>query len=188
MTKPPPTVAITAAAYAAAWSGGHDWDEPRFGTHWVRHAIGCDNQWLTNMLNRRPVLFPLSPEERVHLDGRTYFLFKLRSIFHLAIIREMGTVIPLAAARDLSEICMRSDSLFPADMSSDGPDRFLIVAPKSLRSRMLGPHEDFTWDALRAGLTDDTAESLVVVNATAIFNRVVEGLDIVEVDGEIVGG
>jgi hypothetical protein len=189
MTKPPPTIAITAATYAAAWTGGHDWDTPRFGTHWVRHAIGCDNQWLTNVLNRRPVLFPLSPEERVQLDGRTYFLLSFRSIFGLALIRELGAALPLLIARKLSEVCMRSDWLFPADMSSGGPDRFLIVAPKSLRSKMLGPGEAFTWDAMTgvlAGLTDDPPEEpLVVVNATALFNRVVEGLDIRELDGEL---
>ena len=180
MTKPPPTVAITAAAYAAAWGGGHDWDQPRFGTHWARHAIGCDNQWLTNMLNRRPVLFPLSPEERVQLGGRTYFLFNLRSIFHLALIKRLQAFLSLKDAADAANPVVHSDYLFAGDLSPNGGDVFLVTValapgdPHPVYSSVVVPGA-FLGEVLGTKGTSSTAPR-IVFNVTPVFDQVVEGL------------
>ncbi len=172
---PAPTVAMVAAAHAAAWAGGHDWDVPRFGTHWARRGIGCDPQWFTNVLNRRPVLFPLSPEERVEIEGRTYFLFKFRTVFHLALTRRLGDVMHLAAARDLSRVCVDADHLWPADFGQLAPPRYLLITPATGESRVLDDQDvaGFT-PALVNGMA--ARSPTILFNVTPVFDQVVKGL------------
>lgn len=166
-----------------------DWDEPCVESLSACAAIQCDSQWLTNALNRRPVMFPLNPDERIQVGGRNFFLFKIRTVFHLALIRELSAVMPMAMARDLSGVCARSDFLFSGDGALGGPPRYLVIAPKSGESKMLVRSVGKPQPSLEelASVGRDPSEPRIVLNATAIFDRVVEALDVLEVAGELVG-
>ncbi len=167
-----------------------NWDEPRFETFWSAAAIGCNLQWLGNTLSRQPILFPLGSDERIRANNRNYFLFKFRSVFHLALVREISTrasALPLVAARDLSRVCVDSDHLFPADLRPDGRPRFLVFAPATGESMMLVREEgepEIQFADLLGGKGD--SGPWMVLNVTPIFDRVVEALDVLEVAGEIV--
>lgn len=160
-----------------------DWDEPQFGVLRACTAIHCSTQWLNTMFNRKPVVYPLLTEERVQVGDRNYFILSFRRIFHLAIIRRLGEVMPFAAARDLSQVCVDADHLFAADMAPAGAARYLVIAPRSGASKMLIAGS-LQLEAL-AGIGDDPGEPRIVLNATEIFDQVVEGLDILEVAGEL---
>lgn len=174
-----------------------DWDEPRFETLWSSAAIGCNLQWLGNTLSRQPILYPLSPEERIRENNRNYFLFKFRTVFHLALIRRLSSVLPLAAARDLSRVCVESDHLFPADLVPDGRARYLVITPATGESLMLVREKGAPEIGLDDLFSDETDwEPRIVLNVTPIFDDVVEKLDpldtqigevIVDVSGELIG-
>ena len=153
-------------------------------------AIQCNTQWLTGLISGSPVTYPLGGDEVVERVKRRKFVFKFRTVFHLAIIREIssrGSVLPLAAARDLSRICASSDFLFSADGSPGGPARYLVIAPASGVSKMLVRSVGGTPLTLEdlASVGHDPSESRIVLNATAVFDQVVEALDLLEVAGEL---
>lgn len=173
----------------SALSFGSAWDVPRFPSVDACMAIGCNTQWLTGLISASPVVYPLGGDEVVERVKRRMFLFKFRTIFHLALMRASSSVLPLAVARDLSRVCVEDENLFPADLAPDGRPRYLVIAPVSRVSRM------FVREAGEPGLTfedlatvgDDPAEPRVVLDVTAIFDQVVEGLDLLEVAGELIG-
>ncbi|MCA3730624.1 MAG: hypothetical protein INF03_13825 [Phenylobacterium sp.] len=171
----------------SAPSHSFDWDAPSFPSVEACMAIGCNSQWLTDLISGSPVKYPLGGDEIVELAQRRRFIFKFRSILHLAVIRRLGSVLPLTEARDLSRVCVEAENLFPADLAPDGRPRYLVIAPVSRVSRM------FVREAGEPGLTfedlatvgDDPAEPRIVLDVTAIFDQVVEGLDLLEVAGEL---
>ncbi|MCA6227324.1 MAG: hypothetical protein IM653_07835 [Phenylobacterium sp.] len=173
----------------SALSFGSVWDVPRFPSVDACMAIGCNTQWLTGLISASPVVYPLGRDEVVERVKRRMFLFKFRTVFHLALMRAISSVLPLAVARDLSRVCVEAENLFPADLAPDGCPRYLVIAPVSKVSKM------FVREAGEPGLTfedlasvgDDPAEPRIVLDVTAIFDQVVEGLDLLEVAGELIG-
>ena len=157
---------------------GFDWDAPRFPSVEACMAIYCNTQWLADLITGSPAKFPLGEDEIIELAQRRRFIFKFRSIFHLALIRRLNRAFSIHQARELSRVCVDSDHLFPADLVPDGRPRYLVIAPVSTVSRM------FVREAGEPGLTfedlatvgDDPAEPRVVLDVTAIFDQVVEGL------------
>ena len=165
-----------------------DWDEPQFGVLRARSAIHCSTQWLNTMFNRKPVMYPLLPDERIAVGGRNYFILSFRRVFHLALIRRLGDVMLLAAARDLSRTVVDSDDLWPADMLPGGPARYLVIAPASGLAKILIADQDapaLPPEAI-AGVGGDPREPRIVLNATEVFDRVVEALDVHKAMGELV--
>jgi len=168
---------------------GFDWDAPRFSSVRACSAIHCNTQWLTDLISGSPVKYPLGEDEIIELAQRRRFLFKFRTVFHLALIRRIGTALPLVWARDLSRICASSDFLFSPDGSPGGPPRYLVITPASFESKMLVRSVDGPQLVLEdlVGVGDNPLEVRVVLNATEVFDRVVEALDILEVAGEQIG-
>ncbi|MCA3727341.1 MAG: hypothetical protein IM662_12665 [Phenylobacterium sp.] len=172
----------------SAPSVGFDWDAPRFQSVDACVAISCNSQWIANLVKGPSAAYRLGYDEMVERAKGRRFLFKLRTVLHLAVIRRLGSVLPLAEARDLSRVCVEAESLFPADLAPDGRPRYLVIAPVSKVSKM------FVREAGEPGLTfedlasvgDDPAEPRVVLDVTAIFDQVIEGLDLLEVAGELV--
>jgi len=165
-----------------------DWDEPQFGVLRACSAIHCSTQWLNTMFNRKPVVYPLLPDERVAVGGRNYFILSFRRVFHLALIRRLGDVMLLAAARDLSRAVVDSDELWPADMLPGGPARYLVIAPASGLAKILIADQDapaLPPEAI-ADVGEDPREPRIVLNATEVFDRVVEALDVHKAMGELV--
>jgi hypothetical protein len=164
-----------------------DWNEPQFGILRACTAIHCSTQWLNTMFNRKPVVYPLLPEERVQVGDRNYFILPFRRVFHLALIRDLRAVMPFATTRDLSKVCVDSDHLWPADLKPDGRPRYLVIAPATGESvmRVRGEGEpDIRLDDLFSDKAD--GEPRIVLNVTPIFDRVVEGLDIHKRTGELI--
>jgi hypothetical protein len=169
---------------------GIDWDAPRYSAVEACMAIHCNTQWLTNLISGATVVYGLGEDEMVERVKRRKFVFKFRTVFHLAIMREIssrGSVLPLAAARDLSRICASSDFLFSAAGSPGGAARYLVIAPASGVSKMLVRSVGGTPLTLEdlASVGHDPSESRIVLNATAVFDQVVEALDLLEVAGEL---
>jgi len=164
-----------------------DWNEPQFGSLDACMAVHCSTQWLNTMFNRKPVVYPLLPEERVQVGDRNYFILPFRRVFHLALIRDLRDVLPFAAARDLTRVCVAADHLWPADLRPDGRRRYLVITPATGES-MMCVREDGEPDIQLNDLfsDDEDGQPRIVLNVTPIFNRVVEGLNILEVDGELV--
>lgn len=167
-----------------------DWDVPRFHSVDACMAIHCATQWLTDLISGSPVKYPLGVDEIVELAQRRRFIFKFRSVFHLALIREISTragALPLVAARDLSRVCVDSDHLFPADLRPDGRPRFLVFAPATGESMMLVREEgepEIQFADLLGGKGD--SGPWMVLNVTPIFDRVVEALDVHKAEGELI--
>ena len=168
-----------------------DWDAPRYHSVDACCAIHCNTQWLTDLISGSPVKFPLGADEIVELAQRRRFIFRFRTVLHLAVIRELSSrasVLPLAVARDVSRVCADSDHLWPADLKPDGRPRYLVIAPATGESVMRVRWEgepDIRLDDLFSDKAD--GEPRIVLNVTPIFDRVVEGLDILKVAGELVG-
>lgn len=168
-----------------------DWDAPRFHSVDACMAIHCATQWLTDLISGSPVKYPLGVDEIVELAQRRRFIFKFRSVLHLALVREISTrasALPLVAARDLSRVCVDSDHLFPADLRPDGRPRYLVIAPATGESMMLVREKGEPEIRLADLFGDkDDSEPRIVLNVTPIFDRVVEALDVLQYPGVIVG-
>ena len=168
-------------------SAGFDWDSPRFPSVDACVAIGCNSQWLTDLISGKGFRYPLGEDEIVERGHSRRFLFKFRTVLFLAVIRRLGSVLPQSQTRGFLVALDRVDSLFAADLAPGGPARFLVIAPASGVAKMLVP------EAGEPGLTsedlatvgDDPAEPRIVLDVTAIFDQVVEGLDLLEVAGEL---
>lgn len=179
----------------SAPSAGFDWDAPSYPSVDACMAIFCNTQWLTDLISGSPVKYPLGEDEIVELAQRRRFIFKFRSIFHLALIRRLSSVLSLQEARDLSRVCVDSDHLFPDDMAPDGRRRYLVIAPVSRASNAGKLSKMFVREADEPELTfedlasvgDDPREPRIVLNVTEIFDQVVEGLDVLGRTGELIG-
>jgi len=174
-------------------SAGFDWDSPRFPSVDACVAIGCNTQWLADLITGSPAKFPLGEDEIIQLAQRRRFIFKFRSIFHLALIRRLNRAFLIHQARDLSRVCVDSDHLFPDDMAPDGRRRFLVIAPvrrasSDMVSKLFVLEDDEPGLAVEdlASVGDDPREGRFVLNVTEVFDQVVEGLDLLEVAGELV--
>ncbi len=163
-----------------------DWDAARYETVEACVAVHCNSQWLTNLINGPPSTYELSADQVVERVRKRKFVFTFRTIFHLAMIRRLGAVMTLASARDLSRAVVDSDELWPADMLPGGPARYLVIAPASGLAKILIADQDAPALQLEAiaGVGGDPREPRIVLNATEVFDRVVEALDVLEAMGE----
>lgn len=182
-----------------------DWDQPRFSSKEAAVAIGCTTQWLTDLISGSPGKYPLFEDEIRETAERRRFLYKFRTVFHLALIRRLQPILSIEDARDFSLIArdlMFSDSLAPGSLA-----RFLSIPPAQLpradyvrylgidppewtvefdrarylmiavasRASSILVREDLT---TRHGIFNDAAdwEPTIVLNVTPVFDQVVERL------------
>jgi hypothetical protein len=165
-----------------------DWDAARYETVEACASVHCNSQWLTNLISGTPSTYELSADEIVERVSKRKFVFKFRTLFHLALIKRLSVVVPLASARKFSRAVVDSDNLWPADMLPGGPARYLVIAPASGLAKILIADQDAQGlEAAVASVGADPREPRIVLNATEVFDQVVEALDVLEVAGEIVG-
>lgn len=83
--------------------------------------------------------------------------------------------MPLAAARDLSRVCVDADHLWPADLGQLAPPRYLLITPATGESRVLDDQDvaGFT-PALVNGMA--ARSPTILFNVTPVFDQVVKGL------------
>ena len=53
-------------------------------------AIGCNAQWLKNMVSRTPAVVFLQPGERIDRGGRQYLALSLVSVIHLGLVHRLS--------------------------------------------------------------------------------------------------
>lgn len=163
-----------------------DWDAPRFENFEACSAIGCNTHWLKNILSRRPAPFTLASEERLQVGDRSYFVFKFRTVFHLALMYRLARLLTVHEAREYAAVGAAAHRLFPADMSAQAPQQFLVIAPNAGVASVLSSFEPGIIGPGIDNVGGNPLEAKIIINATDIFDCVVEALDILEVRGELV--
>jgi hypothetical protein len=152
-----------------------DWDQPRFRSTAAAAAIGCTTQWLTDLISGSPVKYPLGVDEIVELAQRRRFIFKFRTVYHLALIHELGTragALTLEAARDLSRIAAEDASL--ADLRPDRSPRYLIIAPVTGEALIVSAMDAAVVISPAGGMADWSPT--IVLGVNKVLNQVVKGL------------
>ena len=153
-----------------------NWDEPRFRSTAAAAAIGCTTQWLTNLINGPPVKYHLGPDEIVQRAHNRRFIFKFRTVYHLALIHELGTraaALTLVAAGNLSRIAAEDAS--PADLRPDRSPRYLIIAPVTGEALIVSAETAAALVISRAGGMADSSPT-IVLGVNKVLNQVVKGL------------
>lgn len=153
-----------------------NWDEPRFSSTEAAAAIGCNTQWLTNLISGSAVKFPLGVDEIVELAQRRRFIFKFRSVYHLALIHELSTragALTLEAARELTRIA--AEDATPADLRPDRSPRYLIIAPVTGEALIVSAETGRSVVISRAGGMADWSPT-IVLGVNKVFDQVVKGL------------
>ncbi|MCA6343878.1 hypothetical protein [Phenylobacterium sp.] len=153
-----------------------NWDEPRFSSEKAAAAIGCNTQWLTNLISGPRGKYPLGSDEIVQRARRRRFIFKFRTVYHLALIHELGTragALTLEAARDFSRIAAEDAS--PADLRPDRSPRYLIIAPVTGEALIVSAETGGALVISRAGGMADGSPT-IVLGVNKVLNQVVKGL------------
>lgn len=78
---------ITEPAIAAPYRW--DLNLPQVRSADACRAIGCNSQWLRNMVSRTPPVVLLRDDERVDVGERQYLQFTIRSVIHLALVCQL---------------------------------------------------------------------------------------------------
>ena len=183
-----------------------DWDQPRFSSKEAAVAIGCNTQWLTDLISGSPGKYPLGKDEIIELAQSRRFLFKFRTVFHLSLIRRLQPLLSLEDARDFSWRAL--DLMFSADLAPGSLARLLSIPPAALprvdlalylgiapgdlapeafdraRYLMIVPGSRAASILVREDLThvhgilNDAAdwEPTILLNVTPVFDQVVERL------------
>lgn len=152
-----------------------NWDEPRFSSKEASAAIGCNTQWLTSLISGSPVKYHLGPDEIVQRARRRRFIFKFRTVYHLALIHELGTragALTLEAARDLSRLAAEDAS--PADLRPDRSPRYLIIAPVTGEALIVSAMDAAVVISRAGGMADWSPT--IVLGVNKVLNQVVKGL------------
>jgi hypothetical protein len=158
---------------------GFNWDEPTFGSAQVTRAVGCDSQWLTNLVHKGlPDIF--SEDEFEPRPRRRRLKLKFRTAFQVALMRQLQAFLTLHDAADAANHVVHCDYLFSGDLTPNGGDVFLVAValapgdPHPVYSSVVVPGA-FLGEVLGTKGTSSTAPR-IVFNVTPVFDRVVKGL------------
>ncbi len=158
-----------------------NWDEPRFSSKEAIAAIGCTTSWLNNLTSGRDVRYRVRGEEVVdERHNRRRFVFKFRTVFHLALIHKLQHFLHITDAISAATPAAACDPLFALDLAPDQGAVYLVV----------GVVGDFPGDRLYSPTVVPAAFLMevlgvypgrqqfprVVFNVTPVFDQVVKGL------------
>lgn len=100
-------------------SAAYRWDLnlPQVRSADARRAIGCNTQWLRNMVSRSPAVVLLGEDERIDVGDRQYLKLTIRSVIHLALVFELSKIYTPRRAHEYAA----AFTYFGAE--AGGPDR-----------------------------------------------------------------
>lgn len=163
---------------------------PRFGSVDACAAIGCNTQWLKNVLSRSPIVVALPPQERKTVGDRQYFEFSLRSIVHLALVKKLARNMPLPladiAASNFTRLPSTFDpELFARHMADElRPGDGYLVA-RICEAGLVDTRIAHDGTELRNVFVDDRADGAVIVSLGQVMANIISALDLDEAAGEL---